>query len=67
MFGHPSHSERRDVGRRAGVASLGRDPSPTRRAVMPWFALEVHPRADEAEAAERWYLERDVQTSTWAV
>jgi len=34
---------------------------------MPWFALEVHPRADEAEAAERWYLERDVQTSTWAV
>src|SRR4029453_11089475 len=44
--------------------SLGRSPPPTRRALMPSFAVEVHPlAADEAEGAERWYRERNERAS----
>jgi hypothetical protein len=40
--------------------SLGRNAPPTRRALMPPFAVEVHPMAaDEAEAAERSNPERN--------
>jgi hypothetical protein len=41
--------------------------APTRRALMPQFAVEFHPlAADEAEAAERWYREQTTRDTSQA-
>ena len=46
----------------------GGGPPPTRRAPMPQFAVEFHPlAADEAQAAERWYRERNEIASAGSV